>query len=328
MVVRISSTSMFILDAQTHPIGMMDVDGYRPAEPEVFPTPTLAPLPSPYGGPAMGPRDWYVDELIAAMDGHGISKSVVMCGGIQVTNDNLAAAVAQYPDRLIGFAGYEHYQPSSRDAATTARAVAALERGLTDLGFTGIGELTLERFGPACPEELYVELRPIMDVARRHRAPVYVHTGYDRVTFRIKRDGAEGSSWSYLPAPLKYRDPIYLDDVALEYPDVPILVGHIGGPYLRQFEAALMLAHRHRNVYLTTANAPAENIARAVAEVGADRMIWGSDWAWRSIKEPAPLVELGHATNLATVERAGLTAAQKEAILGRTLADLLNIPVP
>ena len=264
---------MFILDVQTHPIGLMDVDRYRPAEPEAFPAPTLAELPSPHGGPGMGPRDWYVDELIAAMDEHGISKSVVMCGGIQVTNDNLAAAVAQYPDRLLAFAGYDHYQPSSRDPATTAKAVATMERGITELGFKGIGELTLERFGPVPPSELYVELRPILEVCKRQRVPVYIHTGYDSVTFRVKRDGEEGSSWSYLAAPLKYRDPIYLDDVALEYPEVRIMVAHLGGRYLRHFDADLMLAHRHRNVCLTTAKAPPELIARAAAEIGADRMI-------------------------------------------------------
>jgi hypothetical protein len=316
---------MFILDAQTHPIGLMDVDAYRPADPHAFPAPGLTPLASPQGGPPMGPRDWYVDELVAAMDEHGVSKSVVMCGGIQVTNDNLAVAVNQYPDRLLAFAGYEHHQPSSRDAVATARAVAAMDRAIVELGFKGIGEVTLERFGPVPPSELYVELRPIMEVARKHRVPVYFHTGYDSVTFRIKRDGEAGSSWSYLPAPLKYRDPVILDDVALEYPEVPILVGHMGGRYLHHFEAALMLAHRHRSVYLTTPNTRAEFISRAADEIGAERLIWGSDWAWRSVKGPSPRVALGHAASLAELEAAGLTAAQREAVLGRNLADLLNI---
>jgi predicted TIM-barrel fold metal-dependent hydrolase len=103
------------------------------------------------------------------------------------------------------------------------------------------------------------------------------------------------------------------------------MIGHMGGRYVRHFEAALMLAHRHRNVYLTTPNTLPEFIARAVAEIGAERIIWGSDWAWRSVKGPAPTTELGHASNLAVLERAGLTPAQKEAILGRTLADLLGI---
>jgi predicted TIM-barrel fold metal-dependent hydrolase len=318
---------MFIIDAQTHPIGLMDVDRYRPSEPGAFPPPTLAPLPQRHGGSAMGPRDWYVDELVAAMDNHGISRSVVMCGGIQVTNDNLAAAVSQYPDRLLAFAGYEHYQPSSRDAAVTAKAVGAMERGVAELGFKGIGEIHIDRFSPAPPDELYIELRPIMEVCKRQRVPVYFHTGFDRVTFRIERDGQEGSSWTYHPAPLPYRDPIYLDAVALEYPDVPIMVGHMGNRFLRLFEATLMLAHRHRNVYLTTPNAPAEFIARGVAEIGADRIIWGSDWAWRSVKGPEPTSALGHEPNLATLDEAGLSPAQKEAVLGRTLAELLGLPI-
>ena len=273
----------------------------------------------------MGPRDWYVDELISALDQYGISKSVIMCGGIQVTNDNLAAAVAQHPDRLLAFAGYEHYQPHSPDTATTAKAIAAIERGIGELGFKGVGEIHVDRFSPVPPSELYIELRPIMEVCKKYRVPVYFHTGYDRVTFRIERQGEEGSSWSYHPAPLPYRDPVYLDAVALEYPEVPIMIGHMGGRYLRHFEAALMLAQRHKNVYLTTPNTLPEFIARAVADVGDERVIWGSDWAWRSVKGPAPTVELGHSASLAALEAAGLTQAQKEAILGRNLAELLGI---
>lgn len=316
---------MYILDAQTHPIGVMDVDRYRPDEADSFPTPTLAEIPSGGAGPAAGPRDWYVEELIQAMDQFGIARSIVMCGGIQVTNDNLAAAVGQYPDRLLAFAGYDHHQPYSRNFEQTANAVAAMEHGLGDLGFKGIGELTLERFQPAPPTELYVELRPIMDLCRKYRVPVYSHTGYDAVRFRMSRDGEEGSSWSQIPAPLGYRDPINLDPVALEYPDVPLIVGHLGGRYQRHFEAALMLGHRHKQVFFTTANTPAEFISRAAQELGADRLIWASDWAWRSVKGPNPSTHLGHGPNLAVLDRANLSPAQREAILGRTLADLLNI---
>lgn len=320
---------MFIMDAQSHPIGLMDVDRFRPSAAESLPAPTMAAIPSRHGGGApLGPRDWHVDELIAGMDEHGISRAVVMCGGTQVTNDNLAEAVRLHPDRFLAFAGYEHCQPDSRDAATTAKAVAAIERGLAQLGFKGVGEIHVDRFSPVRPDELSIELRPIMEVCRKYQVPVYFHTGFDRVTFRIKRDGEEGSSWSFHPAPLPYRDPVYLDAVALEYPDVPILVGHMGGTFLRQFEAALMLALRHRNVYLTTANAPAEFIAQAVGEIGAERVIWGSDWRYTKGAPPPPRMPTGHAGNLATIETAGLTPAQKEAILARNLADLLKLPVP
>jgi predicted TIM-barrel fold metal-dependent hydrolase len=269
-----------------------------------------------------------VDELIEAMDRHGVTKSIVMCGGIQVTNDNLAAAVRQYPDRLLGFAGYGHYQPRLGDALMTVKAVDHLTHGIQEFGFRGVGELTLERFIPAPPETLHLELRPIMDVCRRFNVPVYIHTGYDAVTHRLTRDGAEGSSWTYVPAPLKYRDPIHLDEVALEYPDVPIIIAHMGGRFLRHFEAALMLGLRHRNIYYSTANVPPEFITRGAQHVGADRMVWGSDWAWRSVKPPAPATHLGHEANLAVLQQADLTPAQREAILGRTLAELLDIEVP
>ncbi len=316
---------MFVIDSETHPVGVMDIDQYRPEEARVYAPPTLTELPNRHGGAGAGPRDWYVNDLIEAMDSYGIAKSVIMCGGVQVTNDNLAAAVRQHSERLEAFASYEHFQPNSRDALTTAKAIAAMETAVRDLGFKGIGELILERFGAAAPGELHIELRPVMEVCKKYRIPVFIHSGYDPVTFRLKRSGDDANSWSYLPAPLKYRDPIYLDDVALEYPDVPMVVAHMGGRFLRHFEGALMLALRHKNVYLTTAGAPSEFITRAAAEVGADRMIWGSDWAWRSVKGNTPRDKLGQPRNLAALENAKLSTAQKEAILGQTLANLLGI---
>jgi predicted TIM-barrel fold metal-dependent hydrolase len=316
---------MYIIDAQVHPIGVMDIDCYSPDRAAEYPPPSLEELPNPHGGSPMGPRDWYVDDLIEAMDAFDVRKSVVMCGGVQVTNDNLAAAVRQHPDRFVGFSGYEHFQPNSLDDATTKRAVDAMARGIDQFGFKGIGEIHPDRFSPVEPSRLYVELRPIMDVCSAKRVPVYFHTGLDVVTFRVERRGEEGSSWSYHPSPLPYRDPTYLDAVALEYPDVPIMIGHIGGKTRPLFEAALMLARRHKNVYLTTPNTLPEFIEEAVRAVVAERLIWGSDWAWRSVKGPAPTKDLGHGPNLAVLKQANLTEAQNEAILGRNIAELIGI---
>lgn len=316
---------MFIFDTQTHPIGVMDIDRYPAVTPQAVPPPTMGAIPSRHGGAPSGPRDWSLDKLIAGMDEHGIAKAVVMSGGTQVTNHNLAEAMRLHPDRLVAFASYGHREPDSRDATSIGSVVASLEQGLSQMGFKGVGEIHVDRFSPTPPDRLHVELRPILDACRRYRVPVYFHTGFDRVTFRLKRSGEEGSSWRHHPAPLPYRDPVYMDAVAIEYPDVPILIGHMGGRFLRHFEGALMLALRHPNVYLTTANAPSDFIARAVAEIGAQRVIWGSDW--RDVKgvPPLPRMPLGHAGNLAALDEAGLTAAQKEAILGRNLAELLGV---
>jgi predicted TIM-barrel fold metal-dependent hydrolase len=101
----------------------------------------------------------------------------------------------------------------------------------------------------------------------------------------------------------------------------------MGGRFFRHFEAALKLGLRPRNIDYSTANVPPEFISRGAQQVGADRMVWGSDWAWRSVKPPAPAVHLGHQPNLAALEQAELTPSQREAILGRTLADLLNISI-
>jgi predicted TIM-barrel fold metal-dependent hydrolase len=296
----------------------MDVDAFSTEPGAGPPPPTLQAIPTPPGyiRRTLGPRDWDVDLLVADMDRNSIQYAVVMSGGIQVTNANLAEAVRRYPDRFVAFASYDHFQPNSQDHDVTDRAVGALRDGVGKLGFRGIGEIHVDRFSPTPPDLLYVELRPIMDVARTFGVPVYFHMSFEPLTHRIRRDGPEGSPWRFHPAPLPYRDPVYLDSALIEYPDVTVLVGHMGGPFKRHFEGALMLALRHPNVYLTTANAPAEHIAAAVDTIGPERIIWGSDWA---------ATRRWHRKGLAALDGAGLTGAQKEAIVGRNVARLLNI---
>ena len=49
----------------------------------------------------------------------------------------------------------------------------------------------------------------------------------------------------------KYGDPIYVDDVAVDFPRLKILLAHGGRPLW--MDTAFFLVRRHRNVYLTLA---------------------------------------------------------------------------
>jgi len=92
--------------------------------------------------------------------------------------------------------------------------------------------------------------------------PVMYHTGMS--TFRGTR--------------LKYADPLLVDDVAVDFPELRIVLAHAGrGVWYR--EAALM-AKLHAHVYLELAGLPPENLRAYFPDLDrlVGKMIFGSDW--------------------------------------------------
>ncbi len=210
--------------------------------------------------------------LLADMDRLGIDMACILTA-FTMRNEMIAEQVRRHPDRFIGFCGY----------VETARA-EWVEDGEFDLdaavdevdfwlsqGFTGIGEVL--GMLPSKRRDLSIDanlrlLYPIMEVARRHKAPVLFHTGCIAYQNTCR---------------LRAVDPVLLDDVALDFPDVPIIIGHSGvqmGWYRSQPEHALMVAARHPNVYLELSQCQQEQIERALFDpnIGADKLLFGSDW--------------------------------------------------
>ncbi len=160
-----------------------------------------------------------------------------------------------------------------------------------------------------------------MDLCRPFKVPVYIRTVYDAGTLRLTRHGGEGSTSTYVPVPLRYRDPIHLDEVALEYSDVPIIVAHMGdascGTWRRRSCRGCGTA-----TSITPSPMCRRRLTRAAQQIGADRMIWGR--VGLAEREAASAQHTpGHEANLAVIQQADLIPAQREAILA-ALADLLN----
>ena len=72
---------------------------------------------------------------------------------------------------------------------------------------------------------------PVYRLAARHRVPVVFHTG-DTESARAK---------------LKYADPLTVDEVAVDHPDVTFVIAHCGNPWL---QSAAEVAYKNPNVYL------------------------------------------------------------------------------
>jgi predicted TIM-barrel fold metal-dependent hydrolase len=108
----------------------------------------------------------------------------------------------------------------------------------------------------------------------------------------------------------KYGDPIYIDDVAVDFPDLKIVLAHGGRPLWT--ETAFFLVRRHPNVYLDISSIPPARLLKyfpRLAEI-ADKTLFGSDW-------PGPGVR-GIKESLDSFRALPLPAEAKRRILGQT----------
>ncbi|HWR35176.1 MAG TPA: amidohydrolase family protein [Clostridia bacterium] len=106
------------------------------------------------------------------------------------------------------------------------------------------------------------ELKVIYGTAEANGIPVMFHTGT-----------------SIFPgARNKYGDPIHIDDVAVDFPNLKIVLAHGGRPLW--MDTAFFLVRRHRNVYLDLSGIPPKALLKyfpRLAEI-AHKSLFGTDW--------------------------------------------------
>src|SRR5215468_12747343 len=79
-------------------------------------------------------------------------------------------------------------------------------------------------------------------------------------------------------SPNLLRDPIYLDDVAVDFPRLKILMAHGGRPIWMQ--TAFFLLRRHRNVHLDISGIPPKLLLKYFPRLEeiASKTLFGTDW--------------------------------------------------
>jgi predicted TIM-barrel fold metal-dependent hydrolase len=160
------------------------------------------------------------EEYAATATGAG--HSIVFGGkakrsGIWIPDQEVAAYAAERPDRLTAFLCVDPTQPGWRDE---------MIQGHQDLGMKGIKLLPMYAgFAPNEPE-----LDDLWAYATKHNLPVLLHTGTTFVNV----------------APLRCTLPRLLDEVALRFPDVKIILAHLGHPYEGECIATI---RKHENLY-------------------------------------------------------------------------------
>ena len=173
-----------------------------------------------------------VESILKLMDKYGVDKAIgLISQGISILpeeNERLIKVAQECPDRfpavMVGFS-----TPPIPGEVNGEDAAREIESYLNIPEVKGVGEWAL--MGAAGMEEwpqLWARYRPIMDVLAEHKAVALFHTGiapYLHRTPRLRSNSKEG--WCAQRA-LWWSNPAFIDDIATEYPDVPIIIAHIG----------------------------------------------------------------------------------------------------
>jgi predicted TIM-barrel fold metal-dependent hydrolase len=185
------------------------------------------------------------EEMIQVMDANGVDRSVLFTikgfyrDMMTQGNDELAEVTRRHPDRFTGF-GTVH--PGMGQAA-----LEEMDR-CARIGLKGF------KFQPVW-QGFFVNtpaFHPIMEKLRELRLPVFIHSGTPPVS-----------------------EPFQIINVAREYPDVPVILAHLGLPDF--WEECVLAAKRIGNIYFETAGAQGLAIRTAVNTLGPERVIFGSD---------------------------------------------------
>lgn len=129
----------------------------------------------------------------------------------------VAEYVAQHPDTLIGFLSVDPTQDGWE---------REMREGHETLGLRGIKLMPM--YAGFRPDD--ARLDPLWRYATHNRLPVLLHTG---TTFVAQ-------------APLEYTLPRHIDTVAIRFPDVKIIMAHLGHPYEGECVATI---RKHPNVF-------------------------------------------------------------------------------
>ncbi len=251
------------------------------------------------------------DALVADMDKNGVSLALVQARPGYVSNDLVAQAAARHPDRLMALARVGHDQEAAGyhdDPAPTRNwAPGEIDRCLTTLGMKGVGEIFIRSLTDEIhPEKIARHLDGLMEVVASHGVPIQFPT-----------------AWSQFPGGLFYGDPLWVDEVALRHPTVPIILTKMGRSIGRYFDSALTVAMRNVNVYFDVVGTMPEHLRIAVDKIGAHRIFFGTDWSatWRWISVPTTL----HNLRLKVIEDAKLTDAQRQMILWDNAVEVFKL---
>ena len=232
------------------------------------------------------------DQTLRAMDAADVDMSLISAWhgptGPLITNEEVADAVAAAPTRFRGLLSVNLYEPM--EAVRTIRRLAKVE------GFVGVRVVPWLWDLPPSDRRYY---------------PVYAACVEEGLPFctQIGHTGPLRRSETGRPIP-------YLEDVLLDFPELTVIGGHVGAPWI---EEVLLLARKFPNFYVDTSAYAVHRLPPALVKFmggeGRGRVMFGTNWPMLS---PARCLE--------KLDGLGLDEAAREMFLSGAARKVFRLP--
>ncbi len=243
------------------------------------------------------------DRLIDFMDARRIEQLVMInyvapeVQGFADEVNTYSAQMAQaYPDRLIPFGGV--------DPRLVPDTSAYMDHLLGDLGLRGI------KLHP--PHQLFhvngyhddpalKDLTVVYEKCIEYKVPVTIHTGTS--VFPRARN--------------KYGNPLDIDDVMVDFPELQLILAHGGRPIW--MDEAYFILRRWPSTYLDISSVPPKRLLHYFSwlERVIDQAMFGSDWPGPGVTDPAKNAEAIYALPLAEESKRKLLRETAEQLFSR-----------
>jgi predicted TIM-barrel fold metal-dependent hydrolase len=200
-------------------------------------------------------------DFVAEMDRHHVGKVLIPSARIRsymkqemqwdFSPEQIHSIIRDYPDRLYGMVGIN---PFNR-----MKGVRELETAIRELGFVGAH---IHPYGYG------------LDIHHRMYYPYYAKCDELGVPVMMQ----VGHSAEAMPS--ETGRPIYLDTIALDFPDLKLVAAHTGWPWV---EELIAISWKHPNVFIaTTAHAPkywhTELVSFLNSRRGMGKVMFGTDF--------------------------------------------------
>lgn len=240
--------------------------------------------------PAQAPG---IEVTLGAMDEAGVGFGLLSAWSAPhqhalIGNDEVAGWVEQHPDRLAGVAAVDLDRPME--------AVRELRRCVTDLGFKGLRVVPWLWEAPPTDRRYY----PLYAECVELGVPFFTQVGHT---------GPLRPSETGRPIP-------YVDQVALDFPELVIVCGHIGYPWTEEMVA---VCRKHENVYIDTSayvprRFPPELVGLMAGRSGRTKVMFGTNF---------PMV--GHVQALEGLDDLGLDDEARQLFLAGNARRVLGL---
>lgn len=192
-----------------------------------------------HGSKDMLPPPLTTEQYVQQMDAAGydmVFLSAVKMGSyrcrrmnVDYSNEMVYEEVKKAPDRLVGICGY--------DPLNVMDSIRAIEKAVKEYGFKGVYAHPITWGIAANDRRMY----PLYTKCVELDIPISMQVGQ-----------------SYEPLPSEPGRPIYVDQVALDFPGLKFIMSHTGYPW---HEEAVALCSKHDNLYMDCSAHPPKVVA-------------------------------------------------------------------